>query len=357
MVDGVTDGVVGARRRFRRFDHVARAYERFDGVNGFRLAAANAYYGFFAVFALAMLLFGILGYIVRNNTLVIEAVRTYLQGNLPRVRIEDLIGTAQSLGQLAAVGLALAGIGWVETLRSSQRAIWCLDEHPGPWLIRWLVDVAVLVGLGILLTVSVSIAGGVQDLLLALAGEPKQSALRIILNQSATLFAGVVDFILGAALLALVPRLHLPLRRLVPSALLIAVGMLVLKTLGRLYISRTQHNPAYQVFAGAIGLLVFMYLFSQLVLFAAALAATSEHGTVRDLAAGPEAKGQEVRRPGAAAGETGRAATGSPAAASPGSGSSEAEVPRDRPRSPDEGRFDDTDRPAETPVAGRPRTR
>jgi membrane protein len=288
LFDGVAAGIAAVRRRSRRFDHVARAYERFDAVNGIRLAAANAYYGFFAVFSMGMLLFGVLGYILRNNPLVIEAVRTYLQGNLPRVKIEDLVGTAQSLGRLAAVGLALAGIGWVETLRSSQRAIWCLDEHPGHWLIRWIIDVAVLIALGLLLIVSVSIAGGVQDLVLALAGEPKQSALRVLLNQTATLFAAVVDFVFGAALLALVPRLHMPLRRLVPSALLIAVGMLVLKTLGRWYIVRTQHNPAYQVFAGAIGLLVFMYLLSQIVLFAAALAATGGHGTVRDLAAGPD---------------------------------------------------------------------
>nr|WP_275941214.1 YihY/virulence factor BrkB family protein [Planosporangium flavigriseum] len=265
-----------------------RAYARFDTVNGHRLAAADAYYGFFAVFALAMLLFGILGHVLRDNPLVVGAVRTYLEANLPRVRIEDLIGTAQSLGRLAAVGLALVGIGWVETLRSTQRAIWGLDQHPGPWLVRWLIDVAVLVALGVLLIVSVSIAGGVQDLVLNLVGQPRQSALRVLLNQSAALFAGGVDFILGAALLALVPRLTMPLRRLVPSALLFTIGMLVLKTLGRWYIGRTQHNPAYQVFAGAIGLLVFMYLFSQLVLLAAALAATSTHGTVRDLAAGPE---------------------------------------------------------------------
>ncbi|MGC9667987.1 YihY/virulence factor BrkB family protein [Planosporangium sp. 12N6] len=285
--DGCTALVGAVRRRSARLDHVARAYERFDDVNGWRLAAADAYYGFFAVFALAMLLFGVIGYILRDNPLVVGAVRTYLQGNLPRVRIEDLIGTAQSLGQLAAAGLALAGIGWVETLRSTQRAVWRLEEHPGPWLIRWLVDVAVLVVLGVLLTVSVSIAGGVQDLVLGLAGEPRQSALRALLNNSAAVFAGMVDFILGAALLAIVPRLRMPLRRLVPAALFFAFGLLVLKTLGRWYIGRTQHNPAYQVFAGAIGLLVFMYLFSQLVLFAAALAATSRHGTVRDLAAGP----------------------------------------------------------------------
>ena len=98
-----------------------------------------------------------------------------------------------------------------------------------------------------------------------------------------------MDLILAAALLAGVPRLRMPLRRLAPSALVVAVGLLLLKTGGRWYVARTQHNPAYQVVAGAVGLLVFMYLFNQFVLFAAALAATSDRGTVVDLAAGPPA--------------------------------------------------------------------
>jgi membrane protein len=291
LVTGVVDGVIrrfsAARRRSETFDHVVRAYERYDEVHGVRLAAANAYYGFFAVFALAVLLLGILGYVLQDNKLVIGAVQHYLEQNLPQVKVANLIGTTKSIGQIAVIGLALAGVAWVETLRSSQRAIWGFEQQPGNPVVRWLVDLAVLIGLGILLTVSVSIASGVQDLILQLAGEPKQSALRVALNQSATLLAGIVDLILAAGLLAGVARIRMPLRRLLPSALFIVIGLLGLKTLGRLYISRTQHNPAYQVFASAIGLLVFMYLFSQIVLFAAALAATSPRGRVRDLAAGP----------------------------------------------------------------------
>jgi membrane protein len=290
-VDLAWDGVVGlfgaARRRSARFDHMIRAYERYDEVAGGRLAAANAYYGFFAVFALAVLLLDILGYLLQDNALVVGAVQHYLEQNLPQVKIANLIGTTQSIGRLAVVGLALAGIGWIETLRSSQRAIWGFNQQPGNFIIRWLVDMAVLTGLGVLLTVSVSIAAGVQDLILALSGQPAGSGLRLVVNQSATLLALIVDLIVAAALLAGVPRIRMPLRRLFPAALIIAFGLLGLKTLGRLYISRTQHNPAYQVFASAIGLLVFMFLFSQLVLFAAAFAATSRNGAVRDLSSGP----------------------------------------------------------------------
>jgi membrane protein len=285
---------VAARRRSRRFDHVVRAVERYVDVDGGRLAAANAYYGFFAVFALAVLLVGVLTVFLKDNQLVVTSVRDYLERNLPQVKVVDLIGTTQNIGKIAVIGLALAGIGWVETLRSSQRAIWGIDEHPGNIVFRYLVDLAVLVGLGILLTVSVSIAAGVQDGLFALAGEPQQSAWRVVFNQTSTLLAFLVDLILAAGLLTGVTRLRMPMRRLFPSALLIAVGLLALKTLGRWYIARTQHNPAYQVFAGAVGLLVLTYLFSQIVLFAAALAATSEFGKVRDLAKPPVPPGKLV---------------------------------------------------------------
>jgi membrane protein len=174
----------------------------------------------------------------------------------------------------------------VENLRSSQRALWQLQEHPGNPIVRWLVDLAVLVTLGLLLLISIGIFAGVQELLYWLAGDADQDPVRVALRGTSTLLSGVVDVFLGAALLAGVPRLRMSLRRLWPSALLFAVGLGLLKTLGRLYITRTEHNPAYQLVAGAIGLLLYMYLLHQLLLFSAALAATSSHGRVTDLAGG-----------------------------------------------------------------------
>ena len=93
----------------------------------------------------------------------------------------------------------------------------------------------------------------------------------------------------------------MPLRRLFRPALLVVVGLGVLKVVGRWFITRTQHNPAYENFtaaAAAVGLLLFMYFFHQLVLFAAALAATSDRGAVlgHDLPAGPA--GADRRSPG-----------------------------------------------------------
>jgi membrane protein len=81
------------------------------------------------------------------------------------------------------------------------------------------------------------------------------------------------------------PRLRMPVRRVLGPALLVAVGLELLKTLGRLYVQRTEANPTYHLVAGSVGLLVFLNAVNQMVLFAAALTATSVAGRPADLAA------------------------------------------------------------------------
>jgi membrane protein len=279
-------GLVSARQRWPRFDHVWRAGVRYDDVYGGRLAAASAYFGFFAVFALSMLGFVLLGQIFRNNRTVIDTVSLYLRANLPQLNTKEVLESSQQVGIIAVIGLVIAGVGWVETLRSSQRALWQLEQQPGHPVIRWLVDLAVLLGLGVLLMLSIAVSAGLQDFVLRVIGQPELSPLRVTLRGWNSLIAGAVDLILGAALLAGVPRLRMSLRRLLPSALLFAVGLGILKTLGKWYITRTENNPAYQLVAGTVGVLIFMYLLHQLLLFAAAVAATSTRGRVVDLARG-----------------------------------------------------------------------
>jgi membrane protein len=278
--------VAAARHRSRIFDHGWRAQQRYFDMDAGRLAAATAYYGFFAVFAMAVVAFFIVGRVLGGNKAVVDRVQVYLQANLPQLHSDEIFAGSQQIGLIALVGLVVAGVGWVENLRSSQRALWQLQEHPGNPIVRWLVDLGVLVALGLLLIISIGIFAGVQELLYWLAGEDAQDPVRVALRGTSTLLSGVVDLILGAALLAGVPRLRMSLRRLLPSALLFAIGLGLLKTLGKLYITRTEHNPAYQLVAGTIGLLLYMYLLHQLLLFAAALAATDAHGRVKDLAGG-----------------------------------------------------------------------
>src|SRR5581483_9427226 len=75
---GVDRGIAAGRRRSKKFDHVWRAQERYFDVDAGRLAAAGAYYGFFSVFAMAVMLFFILGRVFRGNITLVVRVQAYL---------------------------------------------------------------------------------------------------------------------------------------------------------------------------------------------------------------------------------------------------------------------------------------
>jgi membrane protein len=287
MVDRVEawceQALASARKRSRLFDHGWRALERFSEADGGRLAAAISYYGFFAAFSLAAVVYSILGRILgTSDEGLVGTINDYLSQTLPWV-----VDSAKQVGRgeltaAGAVALVLAGVGWVEALRSSQRAIWQVPQHPGNWLIRRIVDLGMLIGLGLLLGLSLAVSGAIDRLLELLA--PNTTFGTAFLHASGPVLELAVNFVVAAAVLLAVPRLRLSPRRLLPSAILVAVGILLLNSLGTWFIGRTEHRPAYQLVAGTVGLLIYLYLLNQLILFGAALAATSYHGTAVDLA-------------------------------------------------------------------------
>jgi len=279
---GFDRAVWAVRRRSRRFDHAWRAGERFTDVLGGRLAAAISYYAFFAAYSLGVLAFSVVTKVLGStDTGAMSALNNYLQSVLPWVA-----PTARDVGRgevtlLATIGLLVSGIGWVESLRSSVRAIWLVDQHPGHWALRRFVDLGVLFGLAVLLGLSLATTNALETLLEHLV--PHSAVL-------ARVFGPVVEFVVNlafaAALLTVVPRMRLSPRRLAPAALFIAIGVQLLNTVGRLVISHTEHRPAYAAVAGAVGLLVYLYLLNQVTLFGSALAATARNGTAVDLGQG-----------------------------------------------------------------------
>ena len=93
-----------------------------------------------------------------------------------------------------------SGVGWVEALRSSQRAVWLLDQHPGNWLIRRLVDLGMLIGLGLLLGLSLALTAAIDKVLDWLA--PDTTFGNTLLRSSGPVLELAVNFVLAAAVLA-----------------------------------------------------------------------------------------------------------------------------------------------------------
>jgi len=266
------------RFRSRQFDHLSRAVLRFWDVQGGRLAAAIAYYGFFAVFALLLIGYSIFGILLTNNSELFDVVRDFLRQNLPFLDVQAILDSGKTVGIVGIIGLTFTGIAWVETIRSSQRLIWRLREQPGYVVVRQLLDLLVLLGILALLGLSQLAVYGLEKLIAWLAEGFLQSIISVGLTVA-------VNMLLAAALLGAVPRLRMTARRLAPPVLQVGIGITLLNTVGKSFVGLVQRNPAYGLVGSAVGVLVYLYVFSQLLLFGAAWAATSQHGRVIDLSA------------------------------------------------------------------------
>jgi membrane protein len=250
------------------------------------LAAAVTYYSFFAAFSLALLGFAILGHLL-DDPAMLRAVQAYLSQNLPSLDAQALREARGTAGLVAFVVLPVAGLFWVDSLRSSIRAIWRLPQYPGNFFLRQLIDLAILAGLGLLLAASLAAAAGTEILLNRLLFDAADTAGppgRWLLGTAGYVLGIGVNILLAIAALTALPRLRMRLRRVLVPALFVAAGLELLKTLGRTYVQRTEANPAYQVVTGAVAVLVFLSLLNQFILFAAALTATSTRGPTTDLA-------------------------------------------------------------------------
>ncbi|MGW3601469.1 MULTISPECIES: YhjD/YihY/BrkB family envelope integrity protein [unclassified Micromonospora] len=292
---GIDRWVNAARCRSGLFDHVWRAGALYAEVLAGRLAAAIAYYGFFAVFALALVAYSIFGAILEDNDEVSAAAADFLKDNLPFLDAQQIANSSGTVGVVGLVILVFTGIGWVEAIRSSQRLMYRLNQQPGNLVIRRLVDLGVMIGVFVLLGVSVAAVDALESLLRFLL----RSTGSVGLTTISAVLSVLINAVLATALLLAVPRLRMSRSRLRPVVLLVAVGITLLNTVGRYYVVRTERNPAYTVVAGAVGLLLYLYLLNQLVLFGAALLATSMRGRVVDLAEGaPPANLDEDTDPG-----------------------------------------------------------
>ena len=266
------------RLRSRYFDHLSRSLLRFWDVQGGRLAAAIAYYGFFAVFALLLIGYSIFGILLTNNVALFDAVSDFLRLNLPFLDVAAILESGKTVGIVGIVGLTFTGIAWVEAIRSSQRLIWRLNEQPGYIGVRQALDLLVMLGILLLLALSQTAVYGLEKILDWLAAGLVRETISMLLTVA-------VNMLLATALLTAVPRLRMTVRRMAPPVVQVGIGITLLNTVGKSFVGLVERNPAYGLVGSAVGVLVYLYVFSQLLLFGAAWAATSPHGRVVDLSA------------------------------------------------------------------------
>ena len=224
-------------------------------------------------------------FVLADDAILTVKIQEFLDHNLPGLPVDSIANSRSTAGILGLIGLFYAGLGWVDAMRSSIRTLWGRNQQPGNYLIRKISDAGVLIGLGAILLVSIGlsvlVSAGAQWVL-RVTGMAANGFGETTLKVLAFIVGLAINVIAFVAFLVLLPRLRMSFSRVIAPAFLGALGLELLKTVGRLYVERTQSNPAYKVVGGTIGLLVFLYLYDQLLLFCAALTATAEKGEVTD---------------------------------------------------------------------------
>ena len=269
-------------------DHAIRAYDRNTEMMGTQLAAAITYFGFLSFFPLLALGFSVVGYISYIYPSAQTDVTQALQDAFPsligegdgQLNVQDIIDSRANAGIIALLGLAYAGMGWLDALRDGLRRVFATSDVKVSFVKKKLVDVVVLVLLGLAVLTSLivtSMATAATTFVLGQVGLDESPVAVGLLKVMSVAVALAADTVLFAIVVSRLSGARLSWRQVRSGAVLAAVGFELLKLVGTFLIGRTTQNPLYATFGVVVGLLVWMNFVAKLTIFAAAWTATQPY--------------------------------------------------------------------------------
>lgn len=297
---GLVDRVKGSLReqRDRRpwLDHLIRAYQQYKEANGDHLAAAITYFSFLAIFPLVLLATSVAGFVLANNAGLQDELRDVIRDNVPGSlgstlsdSVTSIIENRGSIGIIALLGVAYAGLGWVGNLRTGVQVVWACEKTEENFLKAKLGDLLVLIGLGLGIVLSLALTSGgtaATSAVVSALGIDGIPGMGLLVGAVAIALALAADTLLFMWLFVRLPRRPVRYKTVLRGAFIAAVGYEVLKVVGTTYIAGVTSNPTYGVFAGTVGLLVWIDLVSRFLLLTAAWTATGRQPEDSD-ACGP----------------------------------------------------------------------
>jgi membrane protein len=295
------------RARYGWFDHVMRAQERYNDSKGDFYAAGITYFTIFALFPLLMVGFAVAGFVLAGNPELLAAItdriKSTVSGDLGQQLIELMDSAIESRTSVGIIGLATAawaGLGWMANLREALSQMWGLMRHEKPGFIRTkLSDLAAIVGLfaAIVVTIALTALGnsGILKHVLGWFGLQDVPGVSILLTVVSLLVAVFVSWLLFTWIIARLPRETVTFRSAMRAGLLAALAFEVFKQIGTIYLRAVVTGPAGATFGPVLGLMVFAYITSRLILFSTAWAATASENLV-DAPVEPPSSAQIIPR-------------------------------------------------------------
>jgi membrane protein len=272
--------------------HVVNGYAHYQRNHGDHLAAAITYFSFLALFPLILLAVSILGFVLAHDQHLLNELLSHVSSSVPGAfgdTIKTTIATAikdrTGVGIVGVVGFLLAGLGWIDNLRTAIDTVWDAPARKLSFIAKKISDTVVLVGLGVGVVISLALTAGGT----AVGGE-----LLKLINLDTVPGMGTVTALLGIVLgiagstlvfgwiMIRIPDISVSSRTALRASVLAAVGFEVLKLIGTFYIARVTKSPAGSVIGPIVGILVWIDLVSRYLLFCVAWAATAEPAVVAE---------------------------------------------------------------------------
>jgi membrane protein len=252
------------QQRTRGVRFVAAVYKKFTDDQAGQLAALISYYAFVSIFPLLLVFVTILGFVLEGHPDDREKIVHGTLGQFPilsdSLKLHSLQGSDIAL-VIGLIGSLLAGLGVTNAAQNAFNRIWHVPFKDRPnFLFSRLRSLAVLAILGTLTIVSTAAAGFV--------GTGSHSAGPVI---AGVLIAFLLNLALFMSAFALLTAADATWREYLPGVIVAAVLWQLLQHLGGYYIDHgLKHREAlYGIFALVLGLLAWLYLGAQLVIFAA----------------------------------------------------------------------------------------
>ena len=267
------------RGALQRLDHWQRArpvtaipvavFKKFGDDRAGRHAALIAYYGFFSLFPLLLVLVSVLGFALQNDPSLRERILDSALSQFPVIgqQIEHNIGALTGSFVTLAVGLATAlwsGIAVISATQGAMDEVWDVARRDLPSFVRSKLRALLgLVVIGTFLVIAALLAGVGAD----------GGSLGVGLRIAAFLATIALNIAVSAGVFRILTIADVGWRDVLPGAVMAGLGWFVLLALGSWLVDHQVRNAShvYGLFAVVIGLLGWVYLGAQLMLFAAEL--------------------------------------------------------------------------------------
>lgn len=287
QTDPAKPGVIDRlRARYRWFDHVMRAQQRYDECQGNFFAAGMSYYTIFALFPLAMVGFSVGGFLLARRPEVLDEIERRIKHSIPGEFGDELvtlmdtaIGSRASVGAIGLATAAWVGLTWMANLREALSEMWEKRSEKQGFVSSKLSDLVAMVWAfgAMLATIALTALADPKLMrkILRWLGVPDFDLLGALLRVASVGMAVGVSWLLFTWMIARLPRESVSLASAARAGAIAAVGYELFKQAGSVYLQSVVNGPAGAVFGPVLGLLVFAYVTTRLILFATAWAATS----------------------------------------------------------------------------------